>query len=183
MDLERGGHVLREEYSRGGDLWYRIHDVKLEQFPLKGGEVIWFPMHGEFDSFVNGDRFLDHPVLHESYDIVRGSLVFNQSLPDARFSIEWSGHKSDALSIKGSRQEFQAKQKNAKAEPSARIDPAGVEEDLDRQLAAADAQSRRLEATQPSRAIWNGTTLAQAGIAIISFGALIMTVILKRRGR
>lgn len=183
LDLERGGHVLKEEFRRDGELWYRIHNVKLQEFPL-GQKKIWFPVHGEFDSFANGSRFLGHPVLHEVYDVVRGSLVFNQNLPDARFSVEWKGKKADTAtaSVAAERKEFQERQQRAKPKPTPRTDRAGVDADLDRQLAEADAKAPRVEAAPPSKYFWNAATLAQTVIATLSLGALIAAfVVMKRR--
>ncbi len=162
-------------------MWYRILNVKLEQFRVGRDQMVWFPVHGEHESFATGDRFLTEPVSRETYDVVRGSLVFNQDLPDARFSLDWDERKSSELDPW--RREFREEQSHAKPKPAPRTDPAGVEQDLNQRLAEADEQARRLEATPPSRRIWNNTTRAQAGIAILSIGALAATILIKRRQR
>ena len=127
----------------GENMWYRISNVKLGQFRVGRDQMAWFPVHGELDSFASGDRFLTEPVSRETYDVVRGSLVFNQDLPDARFSLDWDERKSSSLDPW--QQEFREKQSHAKPKPAHRTDPAGVEQDLNRRLAEADEQARCLE--------------------------------------
>ena len=47
IDMERGGHPLRDEFWRGRDLWSRT-EIELEQFSgPNGGKRIWFPSRRE----------------------------------------------------------------------------------------------------------------------------------------
>ena len=181
IDLDRGGHILKEEFVKGSDIWYRVRDVKLKQFTLPGGETVWFPVHGVLESFANGNRFLTTPVLRETYEVVAGSVVFNQGLPDERFSVDWNGSNPKNAELAETRKQFQERQSKAPDPPKLRTDPKGVAENLDRMLDEADKQSRRLDASAPSRRTWNVLTLSQTFMTLLGVGVLVLAVLLKRR--
>jgi hypothetical protein len=92
IDMERGGHPLKVEFSDGKDLVMRT-TVELRRFPIDGGESIWLPGGGQTDSFgywgkdVKIDRS-STPLYREIYQVVDGSVRVNQSLNDSYFSLK-----------------------------------------------------------------------------------------------
>jgi len=179
VDLKRGGHVLREEMRKGSDLWWRLDRVQLARIKLGTAKEIWFPVRAEFDSFLFGTKVQPSPVLHESYRVVQGTLVFNRGLSDERFSIEWKGHQAETPAFKKAAEEFKSTPKLA---PSRlRTDPASVREDQEKRLAEADRQAAQLDASPPSRRGWNWNAVLQGLLAISGAGVLAFAVILRRR--
>jgi len=178
IDMKRGGHVVKHEFHGGSHLRYRTYNVVLASIKSPDGSARWFPVHGERDTFLYGTEYRATPVFHESYNVVRGSLVFNRGLTDERFSLDWKGHKAESPALQKAHQDF--KSTPLKAVPHARTDPAGVEEDLKKRLAEADSQARQLDAS-PSRGWWNSTTLMQGGLTALGAGILTVVFFLRRR--
>lgn len=92
IDMKRGGHTLKRERRYGFKLLFRVQNIKLEEFTIPGGKKIWFPVHGEFESFnphdrLRGEELSDAPVLRDTYDVIKDSLLVNQGIPDSRFSV------------------------------------------------------------------------------------------------
>jgi len=179
IDLKRGGHVLREEMRKGADLWWRLDGVQLARVKAGTGKEIWFPVRAEFDSFLFGTKVQASPVLHESYRVVQGTLVFNRGLPDERFSIEWKGHRAETATLKKAAEEYRSTPKLALSR--LRTDPARVQEDQEKRLAEADRQAGQLDASPPSRLGWNWNLVLQGLLAVSGVGVLASAVILRRR--
>jgi hypothetical protein len=179
IDLKRGGYVVREEVRKGPNLWWRLDGVQLARVKLGTAKEVWFPVRAEFDSFLFGTKVQPSPVLHESYRVVRGTLVFNQGLTDERFSIDWKGHKAETPAFKKTVEEFRSTSKSIKSR--LRTDPAGVQEEQEERLAEADRQSAQLDASPPSRRGWNWPSVLQGFLAISGAGVLAFAIILRRR--
>ncbi len=125
IDLKRGGHVLKHERYRGSNLIGRTDKVVLASLQSSRGQQIWLPIHAEFDTFWWLKGYSETPLFHETYNVVRGSVVLNSGLTDERFSVEWKGHKAETAQLKRARQEF-ASTPRAPETPRLRTDPAGV---------------------------------------------------------
>ena len=180
IDLKRGGHVIKHESFRGSHLESRTYNIVLEQFQLADGTKIWFPVHGELDSFAWQMVYRPDPVLHEVYDVVRGSLIFNRGLADERFSIGWKGHGPKVGGLKRLAEEYRSRPPRPRP-PGFRTDPVGVEEDQMHRLAEADRQAEELDASPPSRPGWNATVFLQSGLTIVGIVALLAAFFLRRR--
>jgi hypothetical protein len=179
IDLKRGGYVLREELRKGPDLWWRLDGVQLARVKLGADKEIWFPVRAEFDSFLFGTDVQPSPVLHDSYRVVQGTLVFNRGLPDERFSIKLKGHRAETAAFKKTVEKFESTPKSALSR--LRTDPAGVQEDQEKRLAEADRQAAQLDASPPSRRGWNWNFVLQGLLAISGAGVLAFAVILRHR--
>ncbi len=167
IDLERGGHPLKVEFYSGDQLRMRTDAIKLKQLPLPSGESVWFPVHAETGSFSYADgqktiRSASEPLYVETYDVVNGSVVFNQNLKDDYFRLDLDRD----LPRVGRLADFQQDVRYVKP---VRTDPAGVKMRLDEQLAEADRQAAMLEASAPEREVWTPTLLIQT--ALIAAGA------------
>jgi hypothetical protein len=180
VDLQRGGHILQEEFHQGGNLWHRTHNVTLGSFDSKGSKI-WIPVHGEYDLYLNNRKAMDHPVVHETYDVVQGSVVLNQGLDDERFAIDWTDRSVGSTSLDESRAVFRRLQSQAELAAPVHTDTEGIEKDLDRRLAEADSQAARLVVVPSSQQVWNPITIAQITIAVISIGLLTWLVMMRRR--
>ena len=126
MDMNRGGHALQQEYYHDGVLWFREHDIELAQFQLPDGSQVWFPIRGEYDTHTSVRGPSATPILHEVDAVVQGSLVFNQGLPDDRFSLDWHGKTTSSKGYRRMIEDFTGVP-NKDAAPSLRRDPAGVQ--------------------------------------------------------
>ena len=180
IDLKRGGHVLKHERYRGSKLIARTDKIVLASLRSPDGQQIWLPVHGEFDTFFWLKGYSDKPLFHEAYDVVNGSVVLNRGLTDERFSVERKGHKADTPDFKKIRQKFESPPPKPD-EPQLRTDPVGVQEYQEKRLAEADRQAKQLDASPPARRGWDSDTLAQAGLAVLGVGILIVAIVLRRR--
>lgn len=176
IDLNRGGHVLKEEFYSGSGLLWRVYGIRLARFPLAAGKEAWFPVAAEMDSFGTGNGVQKTPVMHESYRVVQGSLVFNRGLTDERFSVNWNGRKAETPAFTKMARENATKPRPPS--PTLRTDPVSVQQYQEEKLAEADRQSRQLDASPPSRRgwSWNDTLpwfVAVSGVSIISVALLL----------
>jgi hypothetical protein len=182
VDLRRGGHILKQDHYVNGDIWYRKHGIRLGQFPLPNGEVVWFPIHGEFDTFMNAKGPSSKPVFHEVVGLVRGSLVFNQGLSDDRFKVDWSGRKRSASGYGSMARDFGSIP--AGQEPDRlKTDPASVQKYHDEKLAEANRQSSQLDASRPSGPPWGGAAIASTILAALGVSALVVAIAMRRRNQ
>ena len=180
VDLKRGGHVLKHERYRGTHLISRTDKIELTSLRSPNGQQIWLPTHGEFNTFWWLKGYSDTPLFHETYGVVRSSIVLNRGLTDERFSVKWKGQQAETTRLKELRREYQSTPPKPE-KPRLRSDPAGVQEYQEQRLAEADRQAKQLDASPPSRRWWNSVTLAQAGLAVFGAGILITALVLRRR--
>jgi hypothetical protein len=181
LDVARDGHPLRIEWTKGGKLLLRTHSIRLEQFTLPGGVHYWFPIQGVTDSFLWGQEYLDQPALREEYNVVRGTLKFNQGLKDAAFSLQsdqkalW-GAQSDAL-----QKYFDSlvAKLHTEAEPR---DPESIQKRLVLQLEEAKRQSQLLEASSATRESWFEANILQIVALGLGVTALIAALFFLKRG-
>ena len=179
IDLKRSGHVLKKEFYRGSNLWYRLHSIRLAPVPSGKGQTVWFPLHAEFDSFLRGTESMTTPVFHEVYGVVSGSLVLNQGLGDERFSIDWEGPVAKSKAFDQIARDYRSNPRKSSAVP--RTDPAGVMEDQQKRLAEADRQAEQLDASPRGNRGWPYGRIMQAGLMAMGIGALIFALVLRRR--
>lgn len=174
IDMDRGGHPLKVEFSDGTDLVMRTK-IQLSRFTTTDGKLIWLPANGETDTFgyqgrvVKVDRS-STPMYRETYTIVDGSVRLNESLIDSYFSIK----KNRKLPDVGGLRKFQ--REVAKTTPL-RTDPVGVKERLDKNLAEAERQSEGLVATSTARQTWSSSLVIQSllvTIGALSIGAAVL---------
>lgn len=174
LDLNRGGIPLKREYRNGGRLGARTQEIEIAKFQLPSGETHWLPVHGVVQSF-QGNQDQDETTADREtiYDIVAGTVILNQGLPDARFSIKWvSTAKSPDL--QAARAEF---------DRVARIAPqAKRKARLETDMAVAAQQKKVLEASAPSREWWSWTILSSSALTIAGVIMLLWSLRLRRRG-
>jgi len=182
VDIERDGHILKQEYHNDNTLWSRIENVQLGEFPLPRGGKVWLPVGGEYSSFLNNTTFKATPVFHEVHHLVRGSVRLNQGLRDERFSIRWGGNKVESPDLKKARGDFLAAAKAAPEIPQERTDPEGVAIKQAERLKLADQQAAQLDASSPSGGDWMGGLLFPIVLGVGGVGVLVAAILLKRRG-
>ncbi len=180
IDLERGGHALKREFSFGDELWLRVKNVELTQFALPTGGTVWFPAHAEVETFAPGARADSPPQYYEVYDVVNGSVVFNRDLPDRRFDVNWQGPGTDGGGFAAARREFEGTPAKQKAAKPPRVGPTQVDADLKQRLADADRQAEQLKASDPSGHPWNPVTLGQIALGIAGVAGLLVAVKMRR---
>ncbi len=184
IDMERGGHPLRVERYRKGQLAGRTDRIQLREVTQPGGPPVWFPYVGVLEGFEWEDVFYAKPVLREEIAIVNGSIRLNQGLDDSVFKIPPPGR---TVSAEVARQErsgaaMELPDRFAKTEPAPprRTDPKSVRDRLHQQLADAVSQARELEAPSVARgSAWTGTVLVQATLGMV--GLILCGVGLKWR--
>jgi len=181
IDMNRGGHALKREFGVGSVLWFRDSNIRLGRLSLPGGKVVWLPVRGERDTFLWGKGHRTTPVIHETYDVVRSSVIFNQGLTDQRFSIRWKGPRAESAALKGVAREYETTPKPDT--PRLRSDPVGIKEWQEQRLAEADRQSKQLDASPPGQRGWDSYTLWQGGLASVGTGMLATAFFLGRRSR
>lgn len=165
IDMERGGHPIQVEFRRGEKFWMRIVKIKLEKVSGGDSRERWFPVGGVVEVYPFFDEdYKGEVVAYETYEVVKGTVRFNQDLPDAFFSLDWKGAIPENEQLATRRKEFR--------KPPRRYDPEGIKERLVETLADADAQSKQLEASSPAREPWNWVLLGQGGLAAV--GTLIL---------
>lgn len=180
VDLERDGHILKQEFSHKNNLWFRVDQVSLAQFPLPKGGQIWLPTGGVFNSFAQAGTYKEDPVLRESHHLVRGSLRLNQGLRDDRFSANWPGEvrlNSNMSGGKGST----STAINSLSNPQERIDPEGVALKQSERLELAERQAKALDASIVSTSDWKNNHMPEFLFASIGFTILIIAIVLKLR--
>lgn len=176
VDVNRGGHPIQVEERRGGDLLARTR-ILLKEVPRADGGMMWFPINGTAEFFLSGDKVSGSVQVRETYGVVVSSLRINSGLPDSAFSIDWNGGYPDTAALA----EFKRQFASYKRPPPERTDYAGVQERLDESLKTADAQSKALEASAPSREPWSLTTTLQLVFGIGGFILLLAAIFHARR--
>lgn len=171
IDMERGGNPLKIETYFGKNLWGRVDQVHLAQVRAEDGKEVWLPVAGRSQSFVWEGKSLSSPTYTEEYSVVPTSIRVNQGLSDKHFSIDVDDATGESEAMKRLRREIESV-------PPVRSDPAGVQERLDKQLAAADEQAQRLEASRGPRT-W--TRPLQAGL--IAVGGVVLAAVFLVRWR
>jgi hypothetical protein len=190
INMERGGHVVKCDSYLGSRLRTRVHSVVISPVSTAKGKQVWLPTHGEFDSFVQGERvnnkvrltYTEAPVYRETYKVVPTSILLNRGVKDEAFSSVWKGTRTVPEALTASK-EFSEAARKSKAAPLAPIRGEAIEpqEFLERQLAEADRQAKQLDASPAGRGGWAPSTLIQGGLALLGVGVLIAAFITKRR--
>jgi hypothetical protein len=180
IDMNRGGHVLRQDFYTANVLWYRKHKIELAQVKLPDGVSIWFPIRGVFDTFLNGKGPTTKPVIHEVDGVVEGSLVFNQGLPDDRFTVDWDGKKASTAGYSAMKERF-AEIPTKNDQPIVRRDAASVRKSQEEKLAEVERKAEALDASPTSQRSWNGTTIWQSILTVVGIVALVFAFVFFRR--
>jgi len=177
IDLERGGHPLRVDQVRDGEVWLRTDRIKLMLLPTDDGKELWLPVEGRTQQLVNTSlEPVNRPTMRDDCSIAYGTARINSGLGDAVFSIDWEGDLPTTPELS----EFRKKAD----EPFVfRSDPESVRKELDRMLTEADAQAERLEASSATRRPWRVSSLIQLGFAALGVLLLGGVAIRKRMGR
>jgi hypothetical protein len=128
-------------------------------------------------SFIWDGKAQSRPTFRETYTVVTSSIVFNQGLPDKRFSTDWKGPTVETAELKRIREEFENT-------PPFRSDSAGTQARLDKMLAEADRQSKQLEASSAAKEAgkW-GNSLLPLGLGFLGAALLAGAAYWKWRGR
>jgi hypothetical protein len=175
VDLERGGHPLRVEHRREDRLLSRIQ-IRLANCDADDRPKVWFPIEGWMESFAFNDQYSTSALFKETITIVPSSLRINQNLPDSVFQIDSNGGVTDTTNLARVKDEFL----HPPPKPKLRTDLRSVQQRLDDQLAEADKNAARLDASINRERV-NWLPWAQAALAI--FGFAILTIVGVRRWR
>lgn len=187
VDLDRNANVLRVEGYDGNKLRSRIDEVQLKPVLSPEGTEIWVPIRSRLRGYVWEDVHYNDPVTEDLIEVVDGTILLNQGLPDAVFDVR----RETTLPQLGELDRIRrlagdsalANDFDATPQTSIRLDPAGVRQRLDKSLAEADRQAVMLEASAPSRAPWSGTGISQI-VAFFAGACLIACAfVLRRRTR
>ena len=111
--------------------------------------------------------------------MVRGTLVFNRGLTDARFSVNWNGPQSKNAAF--AKLVADLKPRANPAEAPLRTDPASVQKYQEEKLAEANRQAAQLDASPTSRRGWDWSSMFPGLIAALGAAVLIVAVIIRRR--
>lgn len=171
IDMKRGGHPLKYEFHQDG-LHSQVDKIQLAQVKASDGKVVWLPVKGEYQAYSNGKQVFRNPLFRETYSVVGGSIRLNQDLPDEVFSVDWDGPLASTPELDRLRRETKVIPKR----PVGRTDPIGVQERLEQQLAEADRQSKRLEASSAAREVWGWTSTLQVlfgSIGVFLIGGVV----------
>ena len=177
VDLERGGNTLKEEFYNEGKLWYRTENVRLSQLKAMDGKMVWFPVHGEYTTFINGSEYRQDPVFRETYSLITGNIVINAGVADAKFDVN---KNASGDGLKQSIDDFANAPKKPMPTPL-RSDPKGVQEYQDSQLAEADRQAQMLDASPAADDNGYWVRVAIVSLLLLGIVALVGALYLKRR--
>ena len=178
IDLERGGHALKHEFRVRDALWLRVENIRLSRFTAPSGKPIWFPVHGEVETFPTPGIVDSH--FREICDIVAGSLAFNRRLPDKRFSTDWKGAVAETKEFGATRREFERIPPREPLAPK-QIAASEAQQDLEHRLAEAEKQARQLDASPPASRTFNALVLTQLGFGAAGTLGLLAALVLRRR--
>jgi hypothetical protein len=181
FDLERDGHVVRMEIKKN-DRLATLVQIELEQVKDASEKWIWFPVRSTIETFAYGPttqsiRFSDSPFFRETITIVPSSLRINQNLPDSVFQIDSKGGVTDTSDLARVKEEFL----HPPPKPKLRTDVRSVQQRLDDQLAEADKNAARLDASIDRERV-NWLPWAQGALAIVGFAILAVVGIRRWRG-
>ncbi len=170
LDLERGGHALKVEKYAEGQLAARTFDIRLAEVETVDGKTVWFPISGSYETFGNGlFTYSKNPVTRQTYEVLRGSLRINQSLKDARFTLDWKLGPESRFTE--SRKRAILKEGRSKS----------AEVRVNEALKKADSESEELVATSPSRRGWFARNAAMMGLLSVGLLILLTAEYLRRR--
>ncbi len=165
IDMKRGGHPLQIEFLSGERPRMRVARIELQQVADSDVER-WFPVSGVMYEYpFLASEYTGRAVGYEAYQVLHGTVRFNQDLPDAFFSLDWKGSIPETKQSATRRKEFR--------KPLRRYDPEGIRQHLAEELDEAEKQSRQLEASSPAREPWNWTMLGQACFALVGAATLL----------
>lgn len=175
VDLDRGGHPIRIERVRGGELQGRSTIESIQRIQLDGGEFVWLPTSGKFEQFTPlsslGSSASRSPTVVETYSVVNGSVRINQNLPDSYFS----ARREDANFYDPTLRDLQAELEAAKGDMVA-TDPRSVQRVLDERLAQAEEQAEQLDASLPD-ASWTWLGVLQVVMGLIGISLLLGLIV------
>lgn len=189
IDLERGGNALKVELHSTKGLISRCDGIKLESFSV-GGKTHWIPIGGQRSMFPRSPtEFSQTPVTRESYEVVSGSVIINQGVPDAFFSASkrsrlprGTGTEKLQASLAHMSLATQFEQAaDAVPEEEKRTDPVALEKKLNRMLDEAKKQGTLIEAS--SSASLTSDWLYWSRYAIMGLGASALIFCLYWRWR
>lgn len=173
FDLERQGHVLRNDYIVGKDLYSQIVDVELGLFPDGSGKKFWFPIRSRGLHY-RVDPSKKSPDSEENHAVVSDTLFINRKLPDSRFTLAYRPGSPASPSILRDAVAKAAEERKTEAAQS-------LDERLASTLKKAEAQSQELQASAPSRRSWLATNAATLALISAAGGFMALAWILKRR--
>lgn len=183
VDLSRGCHPLKYEVVVEGGTLLRVVPIELDKLEIPGGSSVWFPIHAEANTLPDGGFGGISAQFHETYRVVKGSLIFNQNPPDSRFDVFWRPTKPEPTSHAMLRGEFEKSPAPARREPPLRNNPSQIQNDLELRLLEADRQSAQLAAVPLSRRFWNATLVLQLVVSCVGLLGLGAAFMLWRRTR
>ncbi len=186
IDLERGANVLKVENFQKGHLAVRVDQVKLSEVTLADRATVWVPVHARKQSFVWTNTVSASPLNEEIIEVVNGTLLLNQGLPDAIFDVS----REIALPVKGELERLRRQASDASlarefesapVEQHPRHDQAGARARLEKSLIEAEKQAKALEASAPSRESWTWVGASQVVAFAAGLGLIVSAIILRRR--
>lgn len=177
IDMERGGHPLKIEVYVDDNLLSRLDHIGLREERAADGKKVWFPVAGELRSYLWQDKYYSNPIIESIYYVTDGSLRLNQGLGDEVFRLDAPRNLTDPLGLRKARPGSGTVLKL----PSLRSDPAGLKQELDKQLAEARRQSTLLEASSPARDGGGWMPVVQYGGVALGVGLLASAVVLRRK--
>lgn len=185
VDMDRNANILKNETYRDGKVAIRIDEVDVLKVPTRDRTEFWVPIRARLQGFDWNGTIHAAPLMEEIIEVVDGSVLVNQGLPDGLFTI----HRESGLPGPG---ELEALRKagdlrlgqeyaSTPEAPSQRIDPAGVRERLDSNLAEADRQVEMLEASAPSREGWSWVGASQILLVSACVALVVGALVMRRR--
>lgn len=185
IDLERGAQPIKvEDYVENG-MGYRLDRVLLRSFDVSDGQKAWLPISGVIEGFDWKGTVHTEPVTRTTMKVLDGSVQLNRGISDATFEVVEGqdlarAPRDNARAIGLSlRQQYVGQEAPAEA----RVDMEGVEENLEKVVAEAEAQGEAIEASAPSRRRISGTTVGQVALIGLGVGLLVVVLIqMRRRG-
>lgn len=176
IDLERGGMPLRHEDFTDKGIRGRDFAIELARVSDKRGAQFWIPVRGKTHSFVTAQGVDRDPIFEEIYSVLEGTVRINQDLPDSRFTLD-----SESSLIAPDLAKQKSRYETALNAPKPRSQT--PQEHIETLLAKADAQSKGLEASAPSRESWYQRNFLSILLVLGGGATLIAATFLLRRGR
>jgi hypothetical protein len=167
VDLERGGHPLRFERDDAGQRAAEVVDIKLAQFETEDGQSVWFPVSGRLFSYGMGLTYAKTPAVEQTFEVLRGTVAFNQDLGDSRFTLDHNVSAKDKPDPKLLRKAAQRSRSES------------IASRLAKELRKAEAASPELTAETPSQRGWFARNVPLLILPLLGVGALLTAILIK----
>ena len=186
IDLQRGEHPLKWEFTRGGKVHIRVKDVELARFKAGSDTEVWIPIKALATGHLMRVspppaplQLFSEPVVVEVIAIRPETVKVNQILAANAMDVQFEkggfvkDYTKGTVSIHGGPESLPTKLND--------LSPQSAQEIVDQGIEEAETQVRGLQAGSPSRDPWAGARIWIVPMIALAVVALAGAYWLRRR--